>query len=128
MNVIDKAVPIVIAIVGRFTGMDRKGVSQVRMVGFDPESEPTVSIIIPMYNQVETTLTCLESLAEHPSDHPVEVLVADDGSTDRDVSYLSSVTGVRIVTNESNLGFLRTCNRAVGEARGEWPAMPGMNA
>ena len=33
---------------------------------------------------------------------------------------LADVTGLRIVTNDENLGFLRSCNRAAAQARGRY--------
>lgn len=43
---------------------------------------PKVSIIIPVYNQVEYTYACLVSILEHTKDVSYEVIIADDVSTD----------------------------------------------
>src|SRR5262245_52510287 len=43
---------------------------------------PVVSIIIPVYNQLDFTLRCLMAIATHPSEASVEIIVCDDGSQD----------------------------------------------
>ncbi|WP_395646260.1 glycoside hydrolase family 99-like domain-containing protein [Terricaulis sp.] len=81
-------------------------------------SEPDVSIVIPVYNQVKYTLECLTSLAATIGGVRAEVIVIDDGSTDQTQTLISAIAGVRYVRNEENLGFLRTVNRAAALARG----------
>jgi GT2 family glycosyltransferase len=49
-----------------------------------------------------------------------EVIVADDASTDETVHAEGTIKGVRFLRNESNQGFLESCNRAVATARGEY--------
>ncbi len=49
-----------------------------------------VSIIILAYNQVEYTQKCLESIFTH-TDHPFELILVDNGSTDGTAEYLSSL-------------------------------------
>ncbi|HKK22926.1 MAG TPA: glycosyltransferase, partial [Pseudohaliea sp.] len=78
---------------------------------------PTVSIIVPVYNDYRVTAHCLQSLHEHLGELPVEVIVADDGSRDLTTSIEERVAGVRVVRGE-NVGFLRNCNRAAATARG----------
>ncbi len=45
---------------------------------------PRVSIVIPVYNKIVYTSACLRSLAEYAGAIPFEVIVVDDGSSDRD--------------------------------------------
>jgi len=81
---------------------------------------PTVSIIIPAHNQLDFTLRCLMSIAAHPGQAPVEIIICDDGSQDDTPRVLGDVPGLRYLRNEANLGFLHSCNRAAEEARGEY--------
>ena len=46
------------------------------------EENPTVSIVIPVYNQIHYTYLCLQSILEHTKDVSYEVIIADDVSTD----------------------------------------------
>ena len=91
----------------------------------DPESiclphspTPLVSIIIPTYGQLGFTLRCLASIQTHNPAAPVEVIVIDDAFPGPETAALAGVSGIRLIRNESNLGFLRTCNAAARTARG----------
>lgn len=77
------------------------------------------SIVIPLYNQVDYTRTCLESLQRTvPPD--VEIILVNNASTDGTEEYLATLTGISIVKNRENLGFAGACNRGIQEASGEW--------
>lgn len=94
--------------------------ADVTRVSLPTSLSPVVSIIIPSYGKAGLTLQCLKSIAMHPPKTPFEVLVVDDASGDRDVDLLSQVKGVRLEINPTNLGFLRSCNRAAGSAKGAY--------
>ncbi|MBS0570055.1 MAG: glycosyltransferase [Proteobacteria bacterium] len=88
-----------------------------------PASEtPRVSIVIPVFNQIDYTIACLRSLAERPCVASCEVVVVDDASTDATAERLAQVSGIRIVRNARNLGFVGSCNAGAGVARGEFLA------
>jgi GT2 family glycosyltransferase len=82
--------------------------------------DPLVSIVIPTYGQVPFTLRCLASIADHPADVPIEVIVIDDAWTGPDADTLDMVQGIRVIHNQTNLGFLRTCNAAAKLAKGQY--------
>ena len=83
--------------------------------------QPVVSIIIPVYNQIEYTTKCLRSIVEHTSaDLPIEVIVVNDCSTDNTVEILEQVTGLKRLDNPQNLGFLLSCNHGITAAKGEY--------
>ncbi|MCP3909871.1 MAG: glycosyltransferase [Actinomycetia bacterium] len=79
---------------------------------------PRVSIIIPIFNQVDLTLDCLRSIAAHPPSVDFEVLVVDDCSTDPGVQRLRQVPGLRTLTTAENGGFVRSCNHGAANAEG----------
>ncbi|MGE5251268.1 MAG: glycosyltransferase family 2 protein, partial [Bacteroidota bacterium] len=80
----------------------------------------TVSIIIPVHDQVEYTLNCLLSIKASRPQAEYEVILLDDASADETCQILEDIPGIRYTRNEKNLGFLRTCNRAAQEARGAY--------
>ena len=82
--------------------------------------EPTVSIVIPVYNQFHYTWACLKSIREHSGEIPYEVIIADDCSTDETAHMEDFVSGVRVIHNKENLRFLLNCNHAAKSARGEY--------
>ncbi len=79
---------------------------------------PEVSVIIPVFNELATTLECLLSLSAAGGEAGFEVIVANDASTDRTREILSDVANLRLVNQAENLGFLRNCNAAAKQARG----------
>lgn len=82
---------------------------------------PSISVVIPAYNAAATLGTAIDSILAQ-SFQPLEIIVVDDGSSDRTgevaQAYGESVTYVR----QDNAGPSRARNRGVGEARGEWIA------
>jgi GT2 family glycosyltransferase/glycosyltransferase involved in cell wall biosynthesis len=81
-------------------------------------ADPVVSVIVPSYGQVGYTLRCLASIMDHAPAVPIEVIVIDDAWPGRDAAELDRVRGIRLVRNDANLGFLRSCNKAAALAKG----------
>jgi GT2 family glycosyltransferase len=92
----------------------------VKHLSFAPVEAPAVSIVIPAYGQFEYTLACLLSIQQHSPRCSFEVLVLEDCSGETDMSRLGEVPGLRYSENPRNLGFIRSCNRALTLARGEY--------
>lgn len=84
------------------------------------ETEPMVSIIIPVYNQIHYTYACLESILEHTKDVSYEVIIADDVSTDATKDLALYSENLVISRNHVNQGFLRNCNQAAAKAKGRY--------
>jgi GT2 family glycosyltransferase/glycosyltransferase involved in cell wall biosynthesis len=84
------------------------------------DDHPKVSVIIPVFNGIHFTLACLQSIAQCPPNASIEVIVADNQSDDLTRELLEPRSDIRYVRNPTNLGFLRSCNRAATFARGEY--------
>ena len=80
---------------------------------------PVVSVLIPVYNQIDYTLKCLASIKQYLPTVTIEIVVADDCSTDATPEVLAQVEGITVVRHQENLGFLRSCNRAVDSCCGD---------
>ncbi len=80
-----------------------------------------VSFIIPLYNCLAPSRECLRTLrATLPSGLTYEIILVDDGSPDGTREWLATLPApCRVLLNEQNLGFARTCNRGAAAARGE---------
>ena len=94
-------------------------------VPFEPftlpfSEQPRLSIVIPVYGKLEYTLACLRSLVANPPTDAFEVIVVDDASPDDSVATLSLVSGIRLLRNASNLGFVGSCNAGASAAHGEF--------
>lgn len=82
-----------------------------------------VSVIIPAYNAAGTIRKAVASmLAQSHSD--IEVLVADDGSTDATRELLETFDDprLRVFSDSINRGRCARLNQLIGEARGEYVA------
>ena len=74
------------------------------------------TVVIPAYEDCRRVLACIESILSWPSKHRFEILIADDCSPSVRLDALGSIPGVRVTRNESNLGYVRSVNRAVSSA------------
>jgi O-antigen biosynthesis protein len=81
---------------------------------------PMLSVIIPVYDQHLTTFACLASIAEHSPSCTFEVIVMDDAGAEIAADALSCVSGVRVIRNERNLGFIGNVNRGAEAAVGTY--------
>ena len=81
--------------------------------------KPKVSVIIPVHNKVELTHRCIASLILSRTSCTYEIIIADDASTE-DCVLEKIFSNAVIVRNKTNLGFLRTCNKAAATAKGEY--------
>ena len=87
-------------------------------------ADPVVSIIIPVFNQLHYTSSCLKSLLENPPSASFEVIVVDDASTDATPEFLEETAKkdarIRFLKNDSNRGFAVSCNKGANAAKGEY--------
>ena len=82
--------------------------------------KPRVSVVIPVYGKVDYTLMCLRSIGNCSIQVSFEVIVVDDCSPDNTLVALKEVSGVRVVSNQTNQGFIRSCNSGAAVALGEY--------
>lgn len=92
----------------------------LRSIRFPAVQAPMVSIIIPSFGNIKHTLACVRSIARNMPKAPIEVIVAEDASGDPDILHMRDIEGLRFILNETNLGFIRSCNAAAGRARGQY--------
>ena len=79
----------------------------------------TVSVVVPLYNKEPYVLRALESIAAQTFPE-FEVIVVDDGSTDRGAEVAESFRDARFrVIRQKNAGPAGARNRGVAEARGD---------
>lgn len=83
-------------------------------------NSPQVSIIIPVFGNLNYTLRCLHSISANPPSAPFEVIVIDDRSPDESYAVLSKIQGIRLIQNNQNQGFIKSCNIGANEAAGEY--------
>ncbi|MCL7945143.1 glycosyltransferase [Marinobacter sp. ATCH36] len=86
-------------------------------------ANPDVTIVIPVHNKFELTYHALASIILAWNKASFEVVVVDDCSTDKTTELADIVENVDVIVNEQNLGFLRNCNKAAREAKGQYLVM-----
>lgn len=100
---------------GRFI-LNRKKISLKK------ETEPLVSIVIPVYNNISYTYNCLLSIQNNVSEATsYEVIVIDDCSTDVTPDFFRNNTeNIVYIQNQTNLGYLKSNNKAIKNAKGKY--------
>ncbi|HQT92385.1 MAG TPA: glycosyltransferase, partial [Candidatus Kryptobacter bacterium] len=85
---------------------------------------PLISIVIPVYNKLDFTEKCLESIRKNVRYPNYEVIVVDNASVDGTREFVMELSPrenrVRYIRNESNLGFVDACNLGAERANGEY--------
>jgi glycosyltransferase involved in cell wall biosynthesis len=88
--------------------------------GVDP---PSISVIVPNCDDAEYLAESLPALCEQ-SIQPKEIIVVDDGSSDNSIETVKAVAAkfpiVRLLTNETALGFSMSINRGIQVATGDY--------
>src|SRR5438067_5755150 len=89
-----------------------------------PGPETFVSVIVPAWNAEETLLETLESAAAQ-THRNLEILIVDDGSTDRtgDIAAGFCASEPRaLLLRQDHRGLAAARNRAIDEAKGDYIA------
>ncbi|MGC9195591.1 MAG: glycosyltransferase family 2 protein [Syntrophobacteraceae bacterium] len=82
-------------------------------------SLPAVSVVIPVYNQLDYTKKCIDSLKSH-NGGVEEIIVIDNGSSVETAQYLRGLDWVRVISNQKNLGCAAAWNQGLDAAGCEW--------
>lgn len=107
-----------------FLGSFLKKVQGERWDETSDDFEPTVTIIVPMFNEGDRIVNTIHSLAEqdYPA-HKLDMIVVDDCSTDDCYDWAcraaSEHDNVRVIQNPVNMGKRKGINRAVRQTESE---------
>ncbi|MEM3408077.1 MAG: glycosyltransferase family 2 protein [Candidatus Micrarchaeia archaeon] len=98
-----------------------KNRKKVRETAKRTKYEPTVSFIIPAYNEEETILDTIKSVlkSDYPKDK-IEIIVVNDGSTDKTAEVVKTIKDKRVkLINKKNSGKADSLNKGIEKAKGE---------
>jgi O-antigen biosynthesis protein len=120
-----RSIQAMLRLLGRLTGVGARrnaseGASHARSsmaLSLPRFAEPEVSVVIPVPSGGACTERCLRALLHSSDGVPYEVVVVEDAADSETKALLDVVEGIRVVHGE-NLGFVRSANRGVAEARG----------
>jgi glycosyltransferase involved in cell wall biosynthesis len=91
---------------------------------------PSISVIVPNWNDSRYLPRCLRSVLEQETP-PEELIIVDDASTDESVATINSViqgnARAQLIVNAANQGTNRTINSALGRARSEYVLLLSAN-
>ena len=74
------------------------------------------SIIILTYNNLDKTKDCIESIRKYTDKNSYEIIVVDNNSTDDTKLFLEEQDDIKVIFNESNVGFPMGCNVGIANA------------
>lgn len=92
-----------------------------RKLRFPVHEEVDVSCIVPVFNKAEMTahfLTQLRGIAGDADGPRIEVIVVDNGSTDRTASIDEWTENLVVIRTDRPLGYTKACNLGAAAARG----------
>lgn len=81
-------------------------------------------IIIPVWNQLECTQKCMESLVKN-TDYPYKLIVIDNASDELTSNYLDVFSKdhadiVQLIRNEKNIGYVKATNQGMKASTGSY--------
>jgi len=77
----------------------------------------SASIVIPVYNGLKMTIDCLQDVLRTHGFDNLEVIVVDDGSSERVTQTLTRIfPQITVLKNDFNMGFARTVNKGIEAA------------
>lgn len=77
-----------------------------------------ISLVIPAFNEEKRIGACLESIIKNSNNRDLEIIVVDNGSTDKTFDIAQSFLGVKVV-KENQKGVMRARQRGVDESTGD---------
>lgn len=88
------------------------------------KNQINISVIIPCYNESGAVIDCLNEICNVLEKHDdVEIITVNDGSIDKTPiildKYASTNSVVRVIHNETNIGYGASLKRGICEAKGE---------
>lgn len=85
------------------------------------QPRPRVSVIVPCFNRAELLPRALHS-ALNQDYEPMEILVIDDGSTDRTAEVAAGLPGTRVIRHDENRGGGAARNTGIRASQGRYVA------
>lgn len=85
---------------------------------------PLVSIIMPVFNSERYLKLAIDSILDQTYEN-IELLIVDDGSTDKSVQIIRSFNSskIRFFQNEKNIGVSATRNKMINLSKGKYIAL-----
>jgi succinoglycan biosynthesis protein ExoO len=87
-------------------------------------TSPSLSVILPTHNSAPFVSRAIDSVLSQHGDHPLELIIVDDCSSDGTVQFINQRYGsdprVNVIASKQNAGPGAARNQALARAKGEW--------
>ena len=78
-----------------------------------------ISVIVPVFNNLEYTKDCVTDLLNCKNLN-LEIIVIDNGSTDKTMQFLKKFSELIVISNSTNLGCAYSWNQGLSKSTGDW--------
>lgn len=81
-----------------------------------------ISLIVPAYNEernIKKTIEDIKNSARN-SKHSIEIIVVDDGSTDKTAKILSSIKGIKVLKHSANRGYGASLKTGIRNSKADY--------
>ena len=85
------------------------------LAGESDMEKKKVTVIILTWNGLDYTKKCINSLSKNLSYENSEIIVVDNGSTDKTLEFLEHLNYITLIKNNRNLGFVQGNNVAINQ-------------
>lgn len=99
----------------------QKFVREMDIQNLEMDETIDLSIIVPVYNAEKLLEDCLNSIVKQKTKYRFEVIVVNDGSTDKSLEIMQKYATVKII-NKKNEGVAMARNLGLDDARGKYVA------
>ena len=83
---------------------------------------PLISVIVPVHNQEKYIGRCLRSLLNQNVNNEYEIIIINDGSTDKTSYALNLFSGynIKVINNKDNIGLPSSLNIGIKNSKGKF--------
>ncbi len=88
-----------------------------------PKNFPSIAVVVPVYNSLNTITKCLKSIKEMKYPKKVQIIVVDDCSTDGTREILEKTKGIILLKHEKNAGKAAALSTGIKKAGAKYIAL-----
>ena len=101
---------------------DKESIALEKFASTGDQTKPLVSIVIPVFNNLEYTKACLAAIEKNTEYPNYELIIIDNASSDGTTEFLENQqkNGIRPIFNTENKGFVDACNQGAEASNGKY--------
>ncbi|RLJ04049.1 MAG: glycosyltransferase family 2 protein [Candidatus Aenigmatarchaeota archaeon] len=79
-----------------------------------------ISVIIPAYNEEKSIQGTINGIKNNIKDIKYEIIVINDGSTDRTLEIIKKIKGIKVISHSTNKGYGAAIKTGLRNSRYDW--------